>query len=137
MTLSQLKEKFFRDFFARQRDISKQALAAAATMAQANMEMILTSGLSTVRPKLLVEVQEDVNIQGQLETLKQEVLVNKQSIENNTQAIATSKDKEVVQEAKVRAIEKGLEETKAEVEATKEEIKLAQRSMRSITDNIA
>jgi hypothetical protein len=81
MTLSEIKEQFFRNFFARQRDISKRALIASATMAQANMEMILTSGLPKVWPKILNEVREDVNIQGQLDEIKEGIKANQQNIE--------------------------------------------------------
>jgi len=81
MTLSQTKVEFLRSFLSRQRDISKQALIATATMAQANMEMILTSGLPKVWPKILGEVQEDVNIQGQLEEIKESIKANQQNIE--------------------------------------------------------
>ena len=81
MTLSDNQEKFFREFFARQRDISKQALIATATMAQANMEMILTAGLVNILPKIMTEVKEDVNIQGQLEEIKESIKANQQNIE--------------------------------------------------------
>jgi hypothetical protein len=75
------KEEFLRSFLSRQRDISKQALIATATMAQMNMEMILTSGLPKVWPKILNEVREDVNIQGQLDEIKEGIKANQQNIE--------------------------------------------------------
>jgi 2-hydroxy-3-keto-5-methylthiopentenyl-1-phosphate phosphatase len=81
MTLSDNQEQFFRSFFARQKDISKQALIATATMAQANMEMILTAGLNNIYPKIMSEVKEDVNIQGQLKEIKEGIKANQQDIE--------------------------------------------------------
>jgi hypothetical protein len=87
MTPSEVKEQYLRNFLSRQRDISKQALIATATMAQANMEMILTSGLPKVWPKILGEVQEDVNIQGQLAELKKDVKVNAEAIANITEEV--------------------------------------------------
>ena len=81
MTISSTKAEFLRSFLSRQRDISKQALIATATMAQANMEMILTSGLPKAWTKILGEVQEDVNIQGQLEEIKESIKANQQNIE--------------------------------------------------------
>ena len=110
MTLSETKEKFFRSFFARQRDISKQALVATATMAQANMEMILTSGLSNIAPKILTEVKEDVNIQGQLEEIKQSI--------QNVQKVANTNAEKL-----------------EEVKTIQEDMKLTQSSMRNNTEN--
>ena len=86
------KEEFLRNFFARQRDISKQALIATATMAQANTEMILTSGLPKVWPKILKEVQEDVNIQGQLDEIKEGIKANQQNIEEIKLAQSNMRD---------------------------------------------
>lgn len=86
------KEEFLRSFLSRQRDISKQALIATATMAQANMEMILTSGLPKVWPKILNEVREDVNIQGQLEEIKEIVIANKEAVKANKEAIDANKE---------------------------------------------
>jgi hypothetical protein len=43
--------------------------------------MILTSGLPKVWPKILNEVREDVNIQGQLDEIKEGIKANQQNIE--------------------------------------------------------
>jgi len=47
MILSPTQEDFMREFFARQREISKQSLENVTLLAKANIESILDSGLES------------------------------------------------------------------------------------------
>jgi len=47
MILSPEQEEFMREFFARQREIGKESLENVTTLAKANIESILRSGLNS------------------------------------------------------------------------------------------
>jgi len=72
MILSPTQEDFMREFFARQREISKQSLENVTLLAKANIESILDSGLESPPT---IEKMGEVLEQLKLEKTKRDELI--------------------------------------------------------------
>ena len=72
MILSPTQEEFMREFFARQREISKQSLENVTLLAKANIESILESGLESPPT---IEKMGEILEQLKLEKTKRDELI--------------------------------------------------------------
>ena len=70
MTLSPEQEEFLRDFFARQREISKESLLNVSLLAKTNIQNILETGI--VAP-LTFKRAEELLLKLKLDALKRKV----------------------------------------------------------------
>ena len=70
MTLSPEQEKFLRDFFATQREISKESLLNVSLLAKTNIQTILQTGL--ISPPT-IEKAEELLLKLKLDALKRKV----------------------------------------------------------------
>jgi hypothetical protein len=70
MTLSPEQEEFLRDFFARQREISKESLLNVSLLAKTNIQTILQAGL--ISPPT-IEKAEELLLKLKLDALKRKV----------------------------------------------------------------
>ena len=70
MTLSPEQEKFLRDFFATQREISKESLLNVSLLAKTNIQTILQAGL--ISPPT-IEKAEELLLKLKIDALKRKV----------------------------------------------------------------
>lgn len=59
MTITPVAEAYLRNHLARQREIAKRALATTSTLAQANIDMILLSGMKTPAEVLVAALRDN------------------------------------------------------------------------------